>query len=222
MGIYQYISKIDSKSAFIYIGIIIVCVFIAKFQNITLSIFTGIIISVVFIVYLDERRTLEVANKIEKHKHKADRIRPYNEKFEKYTDITDFIYSIQEYYYYNPEAHEELLDALEQFLTVYENSMKSADASHKLYEIADRKKHDSLNALHSMIYTLPADNGTNYKHETALHVLEKLLKDYQEKIYFMTQKYVHENGYDVTYKMPQLGPKAHNFYSKEEFTYDVL
>ena len=222
MGLYKYISNIDSKSVFIYITIIIIGILIAKYQNITIGIVLGITVSIGFIIYLDEKRSTKVANEHSIHKYKADNIRPYNEKFVKYKDITDFLYSVQEYYYYNPEAYEELLDNIDHFLTVYENSLKSTNASHKLFEIADSKKHAALNALHSIIYTLPADSGLNFKHETALDVLEYLLIQYQEKIYYMTQKYIHENGYDVTYKIPQLGPKPRNFYSEEKYTYDVL
>lgn len=222
MNLFEYIKDIDSKSLFSYIVILVSILFFFQEKTVSNGVVIGLILGIAVVVYLNGKRTIQDNNEIEQHEHKSKKIRPFKEEFTNYIDVTDFIYSINEFYYYNPEAFEEFVNNFTDFLTVYENCKRAPNESHQLIDLADAKKHNILNSLHSIIYNLPSVDVMNFKLEDSLLIAEQIINKYLEEIYQITQEDLHNRGYNNNYKVYNLGPKPGNFYNKEQFTYDIF
>jgi len=222
MDIYKHIDNIDSKSFFMYLVIFLLIIFFFKDKPISHGGMVGSIFALFIIIYLNGKRISIENTEKEQHQHKSDQIRPYKKELFDYVDITDFIYSINELYYYNPQAFEDLVDEFVHFIKVYENCKKVPTESHALIDIANIKKHNILNSLHSIIFNIPPSDALDFKLEDSLRIVEYILNKYMEEIYKITQEDLHNSGYTNKYKIHDLGPKAGNFYQDKDFTFEFF
>ena len=97
---------------------------------------------------------------------------------DKYQDINDFLYSIQEFYYVNPQAFEEMLDSINTIMQIKNKFDITIKNCTKYYIIAHNSKRNCINSLHSIIYNLSANRSITYKLSNSLKVLEQILNKY--------------------------------------------
>lgn len=129
------------------------------------------------------------------------------------------MFSIQDLYEHNPQAYEEMYDNIENFLNVYEIIMGNTYYCDYYYQIAESKKDNAINSLHSIIYKLPNDKILTDKHTRAHKRLDTILTNYINKLYDECQSNVIRNGRNVYNRAINVGPKEHNHYFDKDFAY---
>jgi hypothetical protein len=215
----------------IAIAIIVVLLAIFRLFTVGLNIILALVIGAI-IVYLlydkDDQKTeqLEV-QRIDK----AKTLRPPHEQLAEYSDINDFFFSIQDSYHYSPNNYEDAVDAVNDFLTVFHDSLTWPQNAGKDYEIALKKKSDALTALHAMIYRFEGSTGGKVidKNNRARDELSYILSNYLEEMRKINDNYNRENGMTMesVVLVPESWPKAENYFgdydatAKGEYTYEV-
>lgn len=222
MGVYLLLESINNKNLFIYISIILVSIFYFKRFSIGLNILLALFFGVVAASYLNEKNT--VSNEIEEiqQETKLDAIKPDPVKLRerKDTDIIDFVFSVQDFYEYNPEAYEEMIDNINSFLEVHDTIFKGTIYCDDYYQIADSKKNNALNAFQSLIHNLPNSRLVNEKFNRAHKRLETILNKHLNELYDECNHDLIKRGHDVTRRAINLGPKEYNQYDTDkDFTY---
>src|SRR3989344_2654625 len=91
-------------------------------------------------------------------------------------------------------------------------------------EMINQKKNHIKNALHSIIYRFPTDKEYTEKLETAIVVIDKLLKKYLDEIEDLQKKYLYEHGYNNETKViDRTGIIPSNSYGDDKmFTYNLF
>lgn len=201
------ISSISSKSIFLYC--VIICFSIVYFRNInvTLGTLTGLILVTIIIVFLYYQEILNISNAENLHDLKVNNIVPQTENIKKFKDITDFIFSIQELYEYNPQAFEELVIIIDEFLEIYGYVILDYSLAGEYYSQMEQCKVSSINRLHSLIFTVPSSKLLIQKLNNSMEVLENLLNKYLLEIYDLNKNYVGDHGFYNNTKYIELNVK---------------
>jgi hypothetical protein len=131
-------------------------------------------------------------------------------KKEEHNKLTKFLLKIQLFYYYNEEAYEEIVEELENFVTLYRSVCIDNSYGARFYDIMNDKKSLILNNLRSINIKLPKE----YNLTDALNDLEILLDEYLDKVYYLYQNYIQKNGYTYNTKLINRKEMAYNKYSE--------
>ena len=221
--LYDIINEFKNTSEeklFWYVVILTVIIAILRYLDISLITTIGIIFGVVIILNIKSYENNEDKKIQEIYKQKKESIRPKPKNIQNYDELTDYLFSIQDLYGYNPPAYEEIVDNIDNFLEVYEESKLLPELSGTNYSIAEKRKHNALNALHSMIYKLPSSHNLVDKYVDSMRVLEGLLEKYLNEIYYINEEKIMKEGYNNSTKIINRGPKESNYYDKEIFMFD--
>lgn len=208
--------NISKTSLFNYIVIIIV--FLAIFNRLTigLNIVFGLTLAVIIIMYINTKKIKQVSDFNDIQQSKKDIMRPKSAIINKYNDMVDFIFSVQEFYGFSPINFEDLVDSIEDFLILFENSMINSKMAGTYYDMAVKKKSDALNALHNIIYSTNVLEKKHFivKIDNAIEKLSFMLSTYLDRIYDVSYRYNATYGIDINTKMPESEkyPKPENYY----------
>jgi hypothetical protein len=219
---YKNIDLSDKYTLFKYIVIFIILIWISSFISIGLNVILMLIIGVLIVFYMDYTKQDELKENKKIMDNKFDNIRPYSEIIGKYDDIINFLFSIQDMYIYNPPAYEEIVDNIDEFLKIYEESKMFNEKSGTNYVVADAKKTHAINSLHSLIYNLPSNKFYMDKLDRSINTLDKLLTNYLNDIYNMNKSYTKSYGYTNRSVIINKGPKEINYYGDEPFVFDIF
>lgn len=220
--VYQYIKQIDGKSLFFYIIIFIICLLYFNNKNITLSTILGIIIAITLIYTINEKNTIDQTNKDVQHDVKLNSIHPKPTYLGDYREITDFVFTIQDFYMYNPPVFEEMILFIDKFLGVYKEIILDPTLAGVKYEILNTAKTNAVNALHSIIYSLPANKQIIEKHHIAIETLNQLLDVYLNNVYKANDAITQIHGYKTNTVILNIDEKPYNSYEKNIFTYEFI
>ena len=221
-AIYQHVARLDNKSIFYYTVLFMICVLYFNNKNITGGTFLGIIFASVLIYFIIGKNEVDHTNQDVQHESKLKSITPMPTHIGEYSEITDFIFSIQDFYMYNPPAFEEMILFTDRFLATYKEVRIDAGLSGIKYGILNKFRSNAVNALHSIIYMLPANKLMTEKHATSVKTLFALLDSYVTDVYNMNKDNIKTYGYrnDTvllnTYEIPA------NTYEKNISTYEFV
>lgn len=223
--IYNYIKQIDTKSLFLYIIILIICLFYFHGKNITLGTIFGILTGVVVISYIISKKAVTLTNEDVQHDLKLKAIHPTSKYIGEFRELTDFVFSVQDMYMYNPPAFEEMIINIDKFFKIYKEVLIDPSMAGIEFSILNKFKYNAINALHSIIFTLPANKQLVSKHEEAYKTLEKLINVYMNKIYRINIANIQKFGYrtnTVILNTVDLPAIPINTYDKNIFTYEFI
>lgn len=215
--------SINKNNLFIY-GFLFVIVFsfISKF-NMTITTIFSIIFAYIIIIYLAK------SNKKSKNKKKIlldkkkEHIRPREELIEKYDDIVNFLFTIQDLYIYNPPSYEEMVESIKSFLIIYDESIKIPKLAHQNYKIAEIKFFNAINSLHAIILNAKGNLSLDNKINRSFRVLYKILKKYLDEIELTINKDIKYNGYTInTVIIDPNRLKPYNFSDFYSNTFDFI
>lgn len=206
---------INPSSIMLYIIVFCICIMYFRDMNITMGIILGIVVSVCLIYFLYHREITDINNETELHNLKSQNIKPQTKHIQNYRELTDFVFSIQEFHSYNPQAFEQLVQNLDTFIEIYEYVLLDNSLAGDYYSIADMHKLSALNHLHSIIIVIPSDKKIIHKLNSSMEILEKLLNGYLTEIYEKNKKYIGENGYFNNSKIIELNISPYNSYQTE-------
>ena len=217
---YEY--YIDNSNLFLFIIIIIIIFKVISNLNINLAIIFGCFISFYIFKLLSESNKNKLNKNEEMLKDKIKQIRPAPEIIEKYEDIINFLFSIQDLYVYNPPAYEEMVESIKSFFIVYEESIKIKELAHHNYSIAELKFNNAVNSLHSIYLNSETDMDLNNKINRAFRTLYKLLKKYLDEIELNIKKDLKYNGYDNKTIIIDTKYKPYNYSESSKYTFDMI
>jgi len=222
---------INRNDLFKYIAIIIIFLAIFSRINIGLNIIFGLSLAFILINYLKSEKQKKVDKIIENNDIKIKQIRPPSIIINKYPELVDFLFSIQEFYPYSPLNYEDMIDNLEDFLILYENSKIDPKHAGQFYELAEKKKSDIINALYAIQCSIEVVVKKYYinKINDACEQLYFILSAYLDEMYTTNDKYIREYGYNNETKlnMKETDPKAGNYFDdindkhSGQYTYEV-
>jgi len=173
-------------------------------------------------MYFTEGSSLRHSTDLEQDSIKYETIKPElsSINFSSESDIVDYLFSIQDLYVYNPLAYEELLVNLNSFYSLLESIFNDLKNGSRYYGIALSKKHNALNALHSLILKLPPESSFTEKFNVSHERLESILTKKLNDMYTECEKRILESGRDTS-TIPLLrGPLGHNVYNDELYSYE--
>jgi hypothetical protein len=222
MGLYSEIENTSAHILFKYGALMIISLFLLRKISVGLNVFLSILISVVAILYYHEKRELNMTGLEKQHKLKGDTVIPDIKNVKKYKEIVDFLFSIQDFFSYNPESYEEMIDNLIAFFTMYEEVEHGVSRCEDYYGIAKSKKKNALNCLHSLIYNVPVTQITSQKLIKAQKVLEEMLNKYLDKIADACKLSLRTIGYTKDRNIINTGPYPYNEYLNTlKYSFDI-
>lgn len=214
---------LEKKELFIYGFIFLLIIsYVSKF-NIGLSTIFAFVLSYYVYIHLinSSKNTSEKKEKILKDKIKQ--LRPKTEIIEKYEDLVNFLFSIQDLYVYNPPAYEEVVNSIKNFLIVYEETIKVPDFASKNYSVAEMKMHNAINSLHSILLNANGNRNLDNKINKSFRILHKILKKYLDEIELIIKKDIKYNGYNVgTLVLDSNRLKPYNYSEFSKYTFDLI
>lgn len=218
-------STLDNKTLFYYFVIFISIIFVFSTVKIKLNIICGICIAYLTINYLynNYREKQGKENKIKMFQE--SNLLPKPKIFEKYGDIIKYLFSIQDFYIYNPQAYGDMIKSLENFLRTYEETENNKSESGINYDLMLSYKKNATNSLHSIIYNLPNDVEYTNKLNDAIIFIQEILDKYLDKIKLINKNYIYINGYNNKTKIIDDNILPYNYSDngiKSLFTFDLF
>jgi len=187
----------EKKIIFIYCIIFVIILAIFKRLDIGLNIIFGCVIVYIIINLLDHKQEKKIKENKELEELKTSMIQPKPILLHEYNDITNFLFSIQDYYKYNSEVYENIVDNLDNFFHLYQETYKLNELAGVNYKLMNNLKSDTINALHSLIYKLPEDIAYINKLNNSFEILNKILSKYLFNIYKINEKNILNKGYNI-------------------------
>lgn len=218
---------IDAKEIIIY-GFISIIVFsyISK-HNITITTVVAIMFGYYILVLLANSNKNNNDKKKTMLENKKKYIRPREEIIEKYDDIVEFLFTIQDLYIYNPPVYQELIETIKNFLTIYEETISIPATAHKSYTNAEIKFYHALNLLESIIINTDSNNIDYQNIDSSINISSKvlysILKKYLDEIELIVKKDIKFNGYNnKTLLLNSSKIKPYNLLDFSTHEFDIL
>jgi hypothetical protein len=209
--------KLDKKTIFGYAAFVVITMFTFTTLNIGLNIVFGAIVVYMLINYFYDKKV----NKDNQYKStmndKVKYVRPNTKIVEKYDDWNNLIFSIQDFYKYNPLAYEEFITGIETFMDMYEETLLNGSVAGQRYEDMKIVQRNVLNSFHSIIHTLPYNANIINKLTNALETIELLLQTYLKKVERIYSLYINKNGYGVSTIIINKGTEPRNAYNDAHY-----
>ena len=219
MGAYKILESINNEYLFLYILRFLIAIFYFRKKSIGLNIIFALGIGFLFVWYIYDKNETTLQLEETQMATKREAITPHPKELKEYDDVVDFVFSIQTFYQYNPKAYEEMIDNLDNFFKVYRIIHIGTPQFNDYFKIAETKKDNAINALCSIVFTLPNSTVMNDKHIRSHKRLETILNKYLNELYDMCQREELRQGKNVNTSQILLGPKPYNHYFEKDFTY---
>ena len=188
-NIISFLFSINKKEYMIII--VIFCLLFKIFNNsyiITIIMFN--IMCIFFILYKQKINTVNAV--------KINTLYPKSKYVEKSPDIYNFLFSVQEFYDYNPNIYTNIIINLDKFLEIYNDILIDNSFAGKYYDIINDIKYEILSLFQSFIFKLPDDNFVVRKYNDAKYKLEDILNKYTTHVFNINRKYIKKNGINNT------------------------
>jgi len=198
---------IDNKSLFKIIVLGILIIYVASNLQIKTNVMFGTIVAgvVSYYMYIIYEKKQKDTNQIIQNKYNL--ITPQPSASKNYTDIIDFLFSIQDFYSYNQIAYENLVSELDKFFDIYNKTSNNIGQSYNM--MLDTKK-NALNSLHSLIISLPVDASHTTKHNKSIKSLSDILNKYMSMVENMYEIELIDSGYVRQTELLSKSPYAAN------------
>src|SRR5579872_42091 len=184
--LYLHVDSWDGERLFIYVVVFILIIWLFTKCDMGINILIGIIIAVFVISYLNNRFITTTSTLEELQTIKKNIIKPkLNDDAQEQMPIVDFTFSIQDLYAYNPLAYEEMIKNINQFYDKYTTCFSDTSTCDINYGFMEQYKRDAMNALMSMIYTLPDDPKVRNLVDTAASVLDGIMTKHLDQISYL-------------------------------------
>lgn len=189
-NIYNFIKSLSIKNYF-YLIIIYIILFLICNKSYILSI---IIFCIFLILYIFYKNKLNAVNDTKK-----SILYPKSKNIEEEPELYNFLFSIQEFYNYNPQNYTKIIINIDKLLLIYKDiKINNKLAGIYYYSIKDLK-YEILNLFQAFIYKLPSDdNNIINKYNKAKYKLEEILNKYTEEVYKLNKEYIIKNDINYT------------------------
>jgi hypothetical protein len=189
--VYEYIKNIDNNDLFKYLVVIFGMILLLNRISPGINTIIGIITGVIFVYYMNDKHNTTGAHFISNMKnHLKGPLLNHTKYFYIDSELIQLMVDIKEYHSYNPFVYRKLVNTIDSFLHLVSDMEKTINNIGEQYQIITEKKHNAMNALHSMIYNIPQSEATITKYQHALLRLEELLNNHIDNVYqYMVYQY---------------------------------
>lgn len=211
-----YIYKTDNLIMFWCAVIFVSILLIFSNLDIKLNILYGTLIALIFAMYIyrNHKRTSTEKNELIIKKMKS--LLPLPKKIHD-NDVQNFLFSIQDFYQYNPQVYEDFIEELDNFFMIYDQVIINQQLSGINYNLLEDKRRLLCSILESIIYNIPPNLIYEKKLQNAVSVLDFILEEYTNTVKQIFKKDISENGYINSTQLPNTGPLAYNAYDDNIF-----
>lgn len=195
------INNTDIVTLFWYTVIFIGTIYAFSRIDIKLSVLYGTFIVLIILYFLNNEymNTKKTINDI--LKTKKDSIFPQSVRLANYNDVVNFLFSIQDFYIYNPQAYEDMIQSLDIFFIFYEEVLNNNELAGEHYDVLNDKRRYALNSLQSLIYNFPVNVKYTQKLNASVNTLDTILQMYLNNIKSNNANNIYTNGYHMTTKL---------------------
>ena len=192
--LYNIINFNEPQNIFFYGIIIVIGIFI--FSNITINynILIGLIFCSIIIYYQYTYFKYNILTRDKIDKEKFDQLYSQNQILRKYSDIVDFLFYYQNLKSNNIQQFQELINAFENFVKIYEYCLIDNTLIFKFYSTLVSQKIYIMTIINSFIFSKREIGYENIIIRQKIEC-EKLLNNYLNILAIMYKKKIYYDGY---------------------------
>jgi hypothetical protein len=222
--LYEYIDSWDGQHMFVYVVIFILILWLFSLKKMGINILIAIIVGICVVNYMNFR-TIKNSNTLaDIQKIKEDIIDPeITEDTKEHKNIVDFLFSIQDMRIYSPRQFIESVNNINYFYDLYKQSFVDKSTCHMNYDLMKQYKRDAVNALQSILFSIPDDNRIRDKINSAALILNDIMTTHLDEISYLVDEYTYKHGYTVDTKIINYGPMPANEYDdlNKNYSYEI-
>jgi hypothetical protein len=211
------LGKIDNNGIVTYVTIFVICLFFSKILNISLSIIFFLSCAIFFCYLIYKKREIEQITYDKELEIKNKLVVPRPERIDNYPDLINFLYSVKEFYYVNPNEFYGVVNDIDNFIQLYDQIMnnKVLYCTQNL-EVAFDFIRGAQNHLHALIYNLDVDKNITKKYHEALRDFHVIVQQYMSRLIRKCNSEFNSKNLDNNSKyFSEYGPRAFNYYSPD-------
>jgi len=182
-NIFNYLESIGNEELFFYIIIIVFAVVISNSISLEFTMVSGLVIGLVIVYYLREREISLGDNFEMEHESKLEHdIFKNTKNMHMDASLIDLLYSIKEYKQYNPDVYIRLSKNIDNLLRIEKDIENGAQYPAQLFDVAHMCQKKALNALHSIIHSIPYSKNSDEKFTKTLEEFNKIFARHISKM----------------------------------------
>lgn len=223
-SLFVYIDEWGGDRLFIYLLILLVIIWITSKHNVTLGFAVALAISYFVISYMNHRSKTMADTQQDIVNIKEDNITPKPKPTTlEQPDIRNFLFSVQDLRVYNALAYQETVNRIDDFFEYYSIVFVEPSRAYIYFGLMEQSKRDALNALASLIFSIPEDRRVRGKLNRATTVMDEILTKYLDQVSYVADEYRFKYGWNVDTKVLNYGPKPFNQYDDmfQPYSYEV-
>lgn len=175
-NIFNYLESIGNEELFFYIVIIVFAILVSNRIGLEFTMVAGLVIGLVIVYYLREREISLGDNFEMEHESKLEHeIFKNTKNMHMDASLIDLLYSIKEYKQYNPDVYIRLTKNIDNFLRIEKDLENGVQRPVQLFDVAHMCQKRALNALHSMIHSIPYSKNSDEKFTRVMEEFNKLM-----------------------------------------------
>jgi len=219
------LGRISNTDLVVYLIIFIIFLVIAQYLYISLTTIFLLFIALLVCYIIYSRKQIDRVSTEEELKIKTELIIPRPMRIDNYPDLIDFLFSIRDFYYINPNAFYGIVQNVDNFIQLYDEIMNDR----MIYctqnaEVANGFVRNAENNLQSMIYNLDIDQNITRKFHQSLREFTLIMRQYMARIITKCNADFNEkdiNNHSKYYH--EYGPHPYNYYNikDKETTFEV-
>lgn len=217
------INNIDRITLFWYVVLFLGTIFVFSNINIKLNVVYGTLLVIILLVVLNQNyvKKQETTNNLLQIKNNS--ILPHSETITHYKELINFIFSIQEFYTYNPQAYETMIESLDTFFKYYEEILNNNNLAGTHYNVMLDKYKLVLNSLQSIIFNIDSNDNNVEKLNLSVEILSFILENYLNIVKNTNETNIYNYGHNIHTKLiPDTNIVPYNTYQHDDIgTFDI-
>jgi hypothetical protein len=209
------LTNIDNKSLFLYLVILGIFYYATYYLKIRLTHVICIFCALIIIYIIYSKKQLDAVTSDEQSKIKLSLIRPPPQNLDNYPDLIEFLFTVRNFYYINPNAFTLIIAHLDDFIEIYEDIInKKILYCKQNYQVLVNSAREILNNLHSIIYNLDVDKILTKKYQISMKELNIILYQYIKTVIDKCDS-INENETTNIYSsfiIDEMGPHGRNYF----------
>lgn len=176
--IYKITNNFSKEYIFIYGSIVILIFSYISRNDIPIKHIISLCMCVIVLFYMNGKiqNTNKSINLLVNIKEKN--IYPPTTYLNKYTDIVDFIFSIQDFRSSNEKSYDAMIHELDNFFNIYEKLKYSVEYLKENYDLLNDRMDEIIYNLNSIKFNLPVNIYYDIRHKNAIDDLTTILNNY--------------------------------------------
>lgn len=187
ISLLKYYKSLNSNDIFILC--VLFCILHIYFKNILYTCIAFIIIYLIINTYKSQN--------ILEENFINNELFPKSKYIEKNDDIKNFLFFIQDFYYYSPENYVYMILYINKFLNIYDKIKINNNLAGKLYNILEKTKFIILHYMIAFKLNCPDDRKIIEKINNNIINLEKKLNNYLYDVYEKNKINITNTGYNI-------------------------